>query len=97
MRWWILALVLLPLTALAQQQPECIRFEGYARWGADAYNHIVRVENACTRAATCNVSTNVNPQVQVVRVPAGQTVEVVTFIGSPASQFTPNVSCTLTD
>jgi hypothetical protein len=95
MRWLSIALVLLPITALAQQQPECVRFEGTARWGADGYNHIVRIENNCARAASCSVSTDVNPQVQVVNVPAGQSIEIVTFLGSPASRFTPNVVCTL--
>src|SRR5690606_31232032 len=48
----------LPLTALAQgSRPECIRVEAIVRWGADAYNHFVRVENGCDRRARCRVST----------------------------------------
>lgn len=97
MRRWLAALIILaPLTALAQQrEPECIRVTGEARWGASAYNHYVRVENACDRAARCQVATNVNPQPQTIDVPAGETVEVITFRGSPAREFTPNVTCEL--
>lgn len=92
-----LALALLaPAAALAQGSlPDCVRVEAIARWGADAYNHFVRVDNRCDRRARCRVATNVNPEVQTVEVAAGQSVEVITFRGSPASEFTPRVTCEL--
>ncbi|HEY8428835.1 MAG TPA: hypothetical protein VIL20_10690 [Sandaracinaceae bacterium] len=86
----------LPPTALAQgSRPECIRVEAIVRWGADAYNHFVRVENRCDRRARCRVSTNVNPEPQTIEVDAGQSVEVITFRGSPAREHTPHVDCEL--
>lgn len=88
--------VLAPAAALAQGSlPECVRVEAIVRWGADAYNHFVRLENGCDRRARCRVATDVSPEVQTVEVPAGRSVEVITFRGSPASEFTPRVSCEL--
>lgn len=101
MRHWIVValVVLMPLGALAQDQenPDCIEVRAIARWAAAAYNHYVQVENGCEHAATCQVSTNVNREVQTVRVPAGGQVEVLTYRGSPAREFTPIVDCTLDD
>ncbi len=91
-------IVALTIPALASAQsslPECIRVQAIARWGADAYNHFVRVENRCDRRARCQVSTNVNPAPQAIEVAPGQSVEVITFRGSPASEFTPRVTCDL--
>lgn len=51
--------------------------------------------NGCARAAVCSVATDVNPRAQTVELPKGATVEVVTFYESPASTFTPVVTCKL--
>lgn len=89
-------LLLAPAGAVAQGSlPRCVRVEGVARWGADAYNHFVRVTNGCDRAARCQVATDVNPEPQAVEVAPGQTVEVITFRGAPGSGFVPRVTCTL--
>jgi hypothetical protein len=81
--------------AFAQQLPECISVEAVVRWGAGAYNHFVRVQNGCDRRVRCQIATDVNPQTQTVEIDAAQTAEVITFRGSPASTFTPRVSCEL--
>lgn len=93
----LLALLLLaPASSLAQGSlPPCIQVEGVARWGADAYNHFVRVTNGCDRPARCQVATDVSPEPQAVDVPPGGTVEVITFRGAPGSGFTPRVTCEL--
>ena len=57
------------------------------------YNHIVHVANACDSAFVCDVSTDVNPEPQRVRVPAHTEIEVVTFLGSPSRVFVPKVEC----
>lgn len=97
----------LPLVALAasagsagaeQAEPEfpaCIRVSAFARYGAYGYDHLVTIANGCERAATCAVATNVNPSPVVVRVEAGQQETVLTFRGSPSSQFTATVRCKL--
>jgi hypothetical protein len=93
----LLALLLFaPVSALAQASlPPCVTVEGVARWGADAYNHFVRVTNGCDRPARCQVATDVSPERHAVEVAPGQSVEVITFRGSPASAFTPRVTCEL--
>jgi hypothetical protein len=39
------------------------------------------------------VSTDVVPTPQSVTVPGNKSVEVVTYLDSPASKFTPRVTC----
>jgi hypothetical protein len=73
----------------------CIRFWGETRYGALAYNHIVHVANSCEATADCSVSTDVNPEPQQVAVEGGTSIEVVTFMGSPARTFKPSVKCTM--
>lgn len=92
----LFALASIPAFVLAQNEvPECVSVRAEARWGADAYNHVVVVQNRCARAARCQVATDVNPEPTEVSVPAGETREVVTFLGSPARVFTPRVRCEL--
>ena len=69
-----------------------------ARYVPYGYNHVVVLRNGCSRAATCNVSTDVNPKSTPairVDVAAGTTVEVLTFTASPAQVFTAHVTCKL--
>ena len=86
----------LPLLALAQNHvPDCVDVTQQARWGAGAYNHIVRIHNGCDRTARCRVATDVNPRETAIEVAVGATEELVTFLGSPARAFTPRVTCEL--
>ena len=71
----------------------CVGFWTEARFAGLAYNHIVHLANGCDVTASCTVRTNVNPEPQTVTVPPGAWMEVVTFIGSPASAFTADVQC----
>lgn len=71
----------------------CVRFWGEARPTGYGYRHVVVLESRCKTKQTCDVSTDVNPEVQKVPVDPGQTKEVVTFLESPASAFTPRVVC----
>lgn len=88
--------LLLPALVLAQNEvPDCVTVRGEARWGADAYNHVVVVQNQCPSLARCRVATDVNPQETSLEVPSGATREVLTFLGSPARAFTPRVRCEL--
>lgn len=90
------ALVLtLAADAGAPSMPACIRHRAESRYVPYGYNHIVYVENGCSKPAMCSVSTDVVPQPQNVEVPAGKTAEVTTFMGSPQQSFSPRVRCTL--
>jgi hypothetical protein len=75
--------------------PACVKVSTDARYVPGGYNHIVILANGCAKAAACTVSTDVNPQVQAISVPAGATTEVLTFMASPAYTFVARVSCTL--
>src|SRR5262245_60458949 len=52
--------------------PACMKVEAYARYGAGAYDHIVNLDSSCEKLARCEVSTDVNPEVTEVEVPAGE-------------------------
>lgn len=75
--------------------PACVAVKSEARYVPYGYNHVVIVTNGCSKAATCSVATDVNPTAQSVDVASGKTLEVLTFSGSPATAFTPRVSCKL--
>lgn len=94
-----LVLVLAPLTAsprtaAAQNTvPDCVTVRAIVRYGAGAYNHWVRVENGCERRVRCQIATNVNPDPVAATIEPGANTEVMTFMGSPAREFTPRVTC----
>lgn len=102
MRIFLLSLALvglaLPVLSSAQEgssRPECLRVSKEAPYQGYGYTHIVVLTSTCERAARCEVATDVDPQPQTQRVAAGATERVVTRRGSPASEFTPRVSCML--
>jgi hypothetical protein len=74
--------------------PACVLVRGEARYIVAGYKHIVIITNGCSKPVSCAVSTNVNPEVQRVDVKPQTTVEVMTFLESPASTFVPFVRCT---
>ncbi len=75
--------------------PACVQVRTESRYVPYGYNHIVSLKNGCSKAATCVVSTNVNPQPASAEIAAGATVEVLTFAGSPARDFEAQVCCKL--
>lgn len=75
--------------------PSCVQVATESRYVPYGYNHIVHVRNACTQAAACVISTDVNPEAQRVEVAAASTADVTTFMGANASAFVAKVSCTL--
>jgi hypothetical protein len=83
-------------TGAAASNPDCIDVAAQAQYRNYGYDHIVRITNRCEQTATCNVSTNVNPEPSHVTVPSHEAVDVLTFRGSPSRVFTPKVDCMLT-
>ncbi len=81
--------------APAPALPACVGVKTASRYVPYGYNHVVSITNGCARDATCLVSSDVNPDQRSVDVPTRQTVEVTTFMGSPSSTFTANVTCKL--
>jgi hypothetical protein len=84
-----------PQTDPAPSLPACIGVATEARYVPYGYNHIVRLTNGCSKAATCIVSTDVNPQPTSVEVAASAIVDVLTFTASPAQTFHARVTCKL--
>lgn len=70
----------------------CVKYRGRVRYSL-GYDHLVDLENSCQKRVVCSVKTNVNPQEQQVHLDVGETSTVVTYIGSPAREFTPQVNC----
>ena len=79
----------------AASLPACIGVATEARYVPYGYNHIVRLVNGCSKAATCAVATDVNPQATSVDVASAATVDVLTFTASPAQTFHARVTCKL--
>jgi hypothetical protein len=77
------------------QRVGCVDAWGEARYTNYGYDHIVHLRSRCRTRMLCDVSTNVNPRATRVSIPAGESLEVLTFRGSPAREFTPNVRCNL--
>lgn len=83
--------------AKAPSLPACVKVKAYARYGAYGYDHLVQIDNGCTKTAACRVTTDVNPEPIEVEVGAASSETVVTFRGSPASEFKADVRCRLRD
>lgn len=98
-RLGLLAVMVLASVAVAaptrSSYPDCIDSWAESRYRNYGYDHIVHIHNRCERAATCEVSTNVNPVSQHVTVLPKHDVEVLTFRGSPSRDFAPRVECEL--
>lgn len=75
--------------------PPCVKVQTQAIFSGAGYNHVVSIDNGCTRAADCEVSTDVAPEKLAVTVPAAESRDLVTFRGSPASEFKATVKCAL--
>ena len=87
----VLALMSTPLQDAGPQQ--CVTWYGEARSTGYGYRHVVVLKSACKVKKTCDVSTDVNPDVQTVVIAPNETKEVVTFVEAPAAGFTPRVTC----
>ena len=78
--------------ALASELP-CVTFWAETRYAGLGFNHIVHLASECRFKAFCTVATNVNPEPQTVSLAAGARLDVITYMGSPASVFTAVVQC----
>ena len=77
------------------QIPACVQVTTSSRWVPYGYNHVVDLANGCSKSATCQVSTDVNPEKQTVRLAPGEKKSIVTFLGSPSATFVARVDCRL--
>ena len=104
----VLALVtvsLLSQSALSQAKPtpakppskspgQCAVVTASVRAEAFGYKHVVSLRNACDRPVECQVWTDVDPEPrQTLRAAPGETSDIVTRIGSPASAVSASKEC----
>lgn len=75
--------------------PACVRVATESRYVPYGYNHVVLLENGCSKAASCTVSTDVSPDKRQLELAPSAKVEVTTFMGSPSQTFVASVACTL--
>jgi len=73
----------------------CVQAWPEARYRNYGYDHIVHIFNGCKLQADCTLATDVAPQAIRVQVAPGEHREVLTFRGSPSSEFQMYVSCVL--
>jgi hypothetical protein len=73
--------------------PACLQVTTSAPYRGLGYNHIVTLASSCPKTLDCTVKTDVNPTPTSATVRPKETVEVVTFIGSPAYTFKADVRC----
>jgi hypothetical protein len=72
----------------------CATVQGGVRAEAYGYTHVVSLRNTCDKPVECDVWTDVDPAPRHrLRAAPGETVEVVTRLGSPASQVSAQKEC----
>jgi hypothetical protein len=71
----------------------CVTWHGEARMTGYGFRHVVVLKSACKVVKSCDVSTDVNPEVQKVSIAPNETKEVVTFLEAVGATFTPRVVC----
>jgi hypothetical protein len=82
-----------PLQSQAKKPGGCVDVTTQASYASVGYDHIVTLKSGCKVRMACKVSTNVNPDPANVDLGPGETQSVVTWRGSPAYEFTANVTC----
>lgn len=75
----------------------CVEMQAQAVYRNNGYDHIVHLRSRCGRSTACLVATDVNPAPVEVTVPPREQLAVLTFRGSPAREFTPDVTCRFSD
>lgn len=72
----------------------CASVKGSVRSEAFGYKHVVTLFNGCDKPVECQVWTDVDPTPrQQLSAAPGETVEVITRIGSPAFEVTAHSEC----
>ena len=77
--------------------PKCITMTTEARPSGGGCDHIVHFGNQCGAAATCTVSTDVQPEPVWADLPNQKDTDVVTSKGSSEAAFRPYAFCLVDD
>jgi hypothetical protein len=85
-----------PPTAKDKAAAACTQATSSVISEAFGYKHVVTLRNSCDKPVECQVWTDVDPTPrQVVRAEKGESVEIITRIGSPATEFKAFKECRL--
>jgi len=77
-----------------QQVGDCASVTASARFKGYGYTHVVTLSNSCQRAVSCEVWTDADPTPHVtLQAKPGQSAEVITRNGSPASEVRAEKLC----
>ena len=80
--------------AAGTQRGGCVIIRATARYAGLGYNHVASVENQCSRAVECELSTDVDPEpAHVVRLQPRASADAVFRIASPAYEFSTIYRC----
>ena len=71
----------------------CVDVTTQARFASIGYDHIVTLKSECKKVVKCQVRTNVTSEASNVTLAPAAEESVVTWRGSPAREFTPDVTC----
>ena len=82
-----------PAKDLKKRPAGCVDVSGQARFASVGYDHIVTLKSDCKKTVKCQVRTNVNPEPASVELAPAAEERVVTWRGSPAREFQPDVTC----
>lgn len=77
-----------------KQAPDCLVVHKLITYRAYGYDHVVRFDNTCPSAVSCELSTDATPEPQHLTVAAAAHRDVLTHRGSPASAFEYTLRCT---
>jgi hypothetical protein len=80
-----------------QQVDDCASVTASARYMPPGYAHVVTLNNACQRAVSCEVWTDVDPSPHLtLAAKPGKSAEVITRRGSPATAVQAGKVCHFT-
>jgi hypothetical protein len=86
--------VRVPVKAAPRTPAACASVTGSVRSEGIGYKHLVTLHNGCDKPVECQVWTDVDPEPRnKLRAAPGESVEVITRIGSPASVVTASKEC----
>jgi hypothetical protein len=83
-----------PIKAPPKSPAACVSVTASVRSEAYGYTHLVVLRNGCEKPVECQVWTDVDPTPRrTLRAAPGESSEIVTRIGSPASAVTAFKEC----
>ncbi|MCA9640645.1 MAG: hypothetical protein H6718_18520 [Polyangiaceae bacterium] len=84
-----------PRTLAKASGQGCVEYTTQVSYRNYGYDHWVKLQSACEKPVKCHAASNSNPTGVDQSLAPGEAQTVLLFRGSPASEFTATVSCSL--